>query len=96
MWAFVTCLQNEEVHFRQQALKVLMGTQKMKTLALQAKIKTLAKRFEDDEIDRTEHLEGLWLVKSELNHFSSYQMNSHLYCTYFFVQYENYFDLLDV
>ena len=59
MWAFVTCLQNEEVHFRQQVLKVLTGTQKMKTLALQAKINTLAKRFEDDEIDRAEHLEGL-------------------------------------
>jgi hypothetical protein len=41
-----------------------MGTQKMKTnktLALQAKINTLAKRFEDDEIDRTEHFEGLSL-----------------------------------
>ena len=62
MWAFVTCLQNEEVHFRQQVLKVLTGTQKMKTLALQAKINTLAKRFEDDEIDRAEHLEGLSLL----------------------------------
>ena len=62
MWAFVTCLQNEEVHFRHQVLKVLTDTQKMKTLALQAKINTLAKRFEDDEIDRTEHLEGLCLL----------------------------------
>ena len=65
MWAFVTCLQNEEVHFRQQVLKVLTGTQKVKTkktLALQAKINTLAKRFEDDEIDRAEHLEGLALL----------------------------------
>ena len=62
MWAFVTCLQNEAVHFRQQVLKVLTGTQKMKTLALQAKINTLAKRFEDDEIDRAEHLEGLSLL----------------------------------
>ncbi len=64
IWAFVTCLQNEEVHFRQQALKVLTGTQKMKTkktLALQAKINTLAKSFQDDEIDHTEHLEGLSL-----------------------------------
>ena len=62
MWAFVTCLQNEEVHFRQQVLKVLTGTQKMKTLALQAKMNTLAKRFQDDEIDRAEHLEGLSLL----------------------------------
>ena len=62
MWAFVICLQNEEVHFRQQVLKVLTGTQKMKTLALQAKINTLAKRIEDDEIDRAEHLEGLSLL----------------------------------
>ena len=62
MWAFVTCLQNEEVHFRQQVLKVLTSTQKMKTLALQAKINTLAKRIEDDEIDRAEHLEGLSLL----------------------------------
>jgi hypothetical protein len=39
---------------------VLTGTQKMKTkktLALQAKINTLAKRFEDDEIDRAEYLQ---------------------------------------
>ena len=62
MWAFVTCLQNEEVHFRQQVLKVLTGTKKMKTLALQAKINTLAKRFDDDEIDCVEHLEGLSLL----------------------------------
>ena len=65
MWTFVTFLQNEEVHFRQQVRKVLMGTQKMKTkktLALQAKINTLAKRFEDDEIDRAEHLEELSLM----------------------------------
>ena len=62
MWPFVTCLQNEEVHFRQQVLKVLTGTQKMKTLALQAKMNTLAKPFEDDEIDRAEHLEGLSLL----------------------------------
>ena len=62
MWAFVTCLQNEAVHFRQQVLKVLTDTQKMKTLALQAKINTLAKRFEDDKIDRAEHLEGLSLL----------------------------------
>ena len=62
MWAFVTYLQNEEVHFRQQVLKVLTGTQKMKTLALQTKINTLGKRFEDDEIDRAEHLEGLSLL----------------------------------
>jgi hypothetical protein len=33
-----------------------------KTLALQSKIKTLAKRFEDDEIDRAEHLVGLSLL----------------------------------
>ena len=69
MWAFVTCLQNEEVHFRQQVLKVLTGAQKMKTkkiLALQAKINTLAKRFEDDEIDRAEYLAGLsFLVASK-------------------------------
>ena len=64
MWAFVTCLQNEEVHFRQQVLKVLTGTQKMKTLALQAKINILAKRIEDDEIDRAEHLEGLSLLEA--------------------------------
>ena len=62
MWAFVTCLQNEEVHFRQQVLKVLTDTQKMKTLALQAKINTHAIRIEDDEIDRAEHLEGLSLL----------------------------------
>ncbi len=45
-------------------LKALTGTQKMKTkktLALETKINTLAKRFEDDEIDRTEYLEGLSL-----------------------------------
>jgi hypothetical protein len=65
MWAFVTCLQNKQVHFQQQVLKVLTGTQKMKTkktLALQAKINTLAKRFEDDEIDRAEHLGRLALL----------------------------------
>jgi hypothetical protein len=33
-----------------------------KTLALQDKIKTLAKHFEYDEIDRAEHLEGLSLL----------------------------------
>ena len=62
MWTFVTCLQNEEVHFRQQVLKVLTGAKKMKTLALQAKINTLVKRIKDDEIDRAEHLEGLSLL----------------------------------
>jgi hypothetical protein len=53
------------VHFRQQVLKVLTGTLKMKTnktLALQAKINILAKRFQGDEIDRSEHLEGLSLL----------------------------------
>ncbi len=56
---------NEEVHFWQQGLKMLTGTQKMKTkktLALQAKINTLVTRFEDDDIDRTKHLEGLSLL----------------------------------
>ncbi len=33
-----------------------------KTLVLQAKINTLAKRLEDDEIDRIEHLDGLSLL----------------------------------
>jgi len=50
MWVFVTCLKNEEVHFRQQVLKVLTGAQETKTkktLALQAKINTLATRFEE-------------------------------------------------
>jgi hypothetical protein len=37
-------------------------TKTKKTLALQSKIKTLAKRFEDDEIDRAEHLVGLSLL----------------------------------
>ena len=65
LWVFVTCLKNEEVHFRQQVLKVLTGAQETKTkktLALQAKINTLVKRFEDDEIDRAEYLEGLSLL----------------------------------
>ena len=65
MWVFVTCLKNEAVHFRQQVLKVLTGAQETKTkktLALQAKINTLARRSEDDEIDHTEHLEGLSLL----------------------------------
>jgi hypothetical protein len=31
-------------------------------IVIQAKINTLAKRFEDDEIDRVEHLEGLSLL----------------------------------
>jgi hypothetical protein len=42
----------------------LTGAEKMKTkktLALLAKVNTLAKRFEDDEIDRAEHLERLFI-----------------------------------
>jgi hypothetical protein len=35
---------------------------KKKTLVLLAKINTLAKRLDDDEIDRTEHLDGLSLL----------------------------------
>jgi hypothetical protein len=69
MWAFVTCLQNEEVNFRQQVLKVLTGTQKMKTktLALQAKINTRTKRFEDDDIDRTEFSSLFYIVLRQIN-----------------------------
>jgi len=61
MWAVITCLQNEEVHFRQQMLKVTAGAQKTKTkkmLAWRTQINTLVKRFENDEINRVEHLEG--------------------------------------
>ncbi len=45
MWAFVTCLQNEEV----------------------VKSRLFAKHFEDDEIDRTEHLERLSLLVASKN-----------------------------
>ncbi len=43
----------------------LTGAEKTKTkntLALQAKINTLAKLFEDDEIDRAEYIEGVSLL----------------------------------
>ena len=68
MWAFITCLQNEEVAFQQQVLKMQAGAQKTKvkkTLALQAKFNTLAERFENDEIHRVEYLEGLSLLMAE-------------------------------
>jgi len=44
------------------SIKVTQKMKLKKTLALQDKIKTLAKRFEYDEIDRAEHLEGLSLL----------------------------------
>lgn len=68
MWAFITCLQGEEVVFRQQSLKLKVGIQKKKapkTLVMQARIDELATRFSNDDIDRTELLEGLSLLVAQ-------------------------------
>jgi hypothetical protein len=68
MWAFITCLQGEEVVFRQQSLKLKVGIQKKKApknLVMQARIDELATRFSNDDIDRTELLEGLSLLVAQ-------------------------------
>jgi hypothetical protein len=65
MWAFIACLQAEEVIFRQQYFKLKAGSQKKKaprTLAMQKQIDTLGTRFYNDEIDRAELLDGLSLL----------------------------------
>jgi len=65
MWAFIACLQGEEVTFRQQSLKLKAGAQKtttLKTLAMQKQIDNLGTRFYNDDIDRAELLDGLALL----------------------------------
>ena len=65
MWAFIACLQAEEVIFRQQYLKLRAGSQQKKaprTLAMQKQIDNLGARFDNGDIDRAELLEGLSLL----------------------------------
>jgi hypothetical protein len=65
LWAFITCLQAEEVIFRQQSLKLRAGAQKktaLKTLSMQRQIDNLKTRFHSGAIDRTELLTGLSLL----------------------------------
>jgi hypothetical protein len=65
MWAFIACLQAEEVIFRQQSLKLKAGAQKktvLKTLTMQKHIDNLNTRFNNNDIDRAELLEGLSLL----------------------------------
>jgi hypothetical protein len=62
VWIFIESLKKEEVVFRQLMLKFNGGDQKKKTkvvLALEVRLKTLSTRFENDEIDRKQYLEGL-------------------------------------
>ena len=64
VWNFIECLKKEVV-FQQQALKLLGGSQKKKSnkaLALQVRLNTLNTRFDNDEIDRQQYLEGLSLA----------------------------------
>jgi hypothetical protein len=65
MWAFIGCLQTEEVIFRQRSLKHKAGAQKklvLKTLAIQKQIDNLSTRFYNDDIDRAGLLDGLSLL----------------------------------
>ena len=65
MWAFIACLQAEEVIFQQQSLKFKAGSQQKKApkvLAMQKQIENLGTRFCNGEIDRVELLEGLSLL----------------------------------
>ena len=65
VWAFIACIKNEEVVFQQQVLKTQAGAQKRKapkTLAIQNRLDTLKERFNRDEIDRIEYLDGLSLL----------------------------------
>ncbi|CAF1166798.1 unnamed protein product [Adineta ricciae] len=65
MWAFIACLQAEEVIFRQLFLKFKAGAQKkimLKTLTMQKHIDNLNTRFNNNEIDRVELLDGLSLL----------------------------------
>ena len=62
IWTFIETLKKEEVIFRQLMIKFSCGEQKKKTkavLALEFRLKTLGTRFENDEIDRKQYLEGL-------------------------------------
>jgi hypothetical protein len=58
---FVETLKKEEVIFRQLMSKFNSGDQKKTkaVLALEVRLKTLATRFENDEIDRKQYLEAL-------------------------------------
>ncbi|CAF1532350.1 unnamed protein product [Adineta ricciae] len=65
MWAFIACLQAEEVIFRQVFLKFKAGAQKkimLNTLTMQKHIDNLNTRFNNNEIDRVELLDGLSLL----------------------------------
>ena len=62
IWTFIETLKKEEVIFRQLMIKFSCGEQKKKikaVLALEFRLKTLGTRFENDEIDRKQYLEGL-------------------------------------
>ena len=68
VWSFIETLKKEEVVFEQQVLKVLAGGQRKKTkkvLALQVRLNVLSARFDNDEIDRKQYLEGLSLFVAE-------------------------------
>ena len=62
IWTFIETLQKQEAVFRQLMIKFSCGEQKKKTkavLALESRLKALGTRFENDEIDRKQYLEGL-------------------------------------
>ena len=62
IWTFIETLKKEEVVSRQLMIKFSCGEQKKKTkavLALESRLKALGTRFENDEIDRKQYLEGL-------------------------------------
>jgi len=68
VWSFIETLKKEEVVFEQQVLKVLGGGQRKKTkkvLALQVRLNVLSDRFDNDEIDRKQYLDGLSLFVAE-------------------------------
>jgi hypothetical protein len=64
VWSFIESLKKEEVVSRQLMLKFNSGDQKKKAKAIldiEVRLKTLSIRFENNEIDRKQYLEGLSL-----------------------------------
>ncbi|CAF1022912.1 unnamed protein product, partial [Didymodactylos carnosus] len=69
IWHFINCLKQEEVYFRHQVMQMRAGAtgrpKTKKTNCVQRRIDTLRDRYENDEINLEEYLEGLSFVAAK-------------------------------
>ncbi|CAF1191409.1 unnamed protein product [Didymodactylos carnosus] len=66
IWHFTNCLKQEEVYYGHQVIQMRAGAtgrpKTKKTNCVQRRIDTLGDRYENDEINLEEYLEGLSFV----------------------------------